>query len=132
MKHFLLRWRYDFSDGKVIAGMWSNPGKNQANQAWFHNKEGMIRASIEAKDLATSLISTVAECKGEDFRNFQWMAAAKVKPLGIGGEYSPQSTILGLRLLTRNNAVEAFVNGTGNTRPLTEGEKKIEFATYGK
>ena len=50
---YLLRWRFDFIDGTYKFGGWNNPGKTNAMHAWRVNKTGLIRATIEGKDILT-------------------------------------------------------------------------------
>ena len=50
-KKYDLRWRFDFSDGKVKYGKWSSPGSTDELKAYCNNREGLIRASIEGKNV---------------------------------------------------------------------------------
>jgi len=130
-KFYTLRWRFDFRDRASVYGMWGNPGKHAGNQAWAQNKEGLVRASVEAKDLATSTIMTLAQCDGHDYRNFQWVAIARVNP-GFKGETTPRPQLIGMKLLTTDKEITVYANGVVKERPLPESEKKTNFATYGR
>lgn len=130
-KRYTLRWRYDFRDRPAVYGMWGNPGNGPGNQAWAQNKEGLSRAAVEAKDLDTKEIITLAECDGHDFRNFQWMAIAKV-PMNFKGQITPTSQLVGMKLLTTDFEISVFANGVVKKQPLPESEKKLHFATYGR
>ena len=129
---YLLRWRYDYPE-KVVRGMWSNAGENPANQAWSNNKEGLVRAIIEGKDLKTKEIKVLAECPGEDFRVFQWVASVRM-PGGApaGGSVTIAGSIIGMKLLTRDEELTILDTGLGKARPLPESEKNLNFRTYGK
>lgn len=128
---FWLRWRYDFKDGRVRLGMWNDSGKHRTNQAWANSGEGLIRAAIEAKDLATRKIKVAAECDGHNFRNFQWLALSKM-PGMMSGTATLTTHNVGLRIMTADTAVDVYIDGQIKKRPLTDGEKNINFATYGK
>lgn len=131
-RRYRLRWRFDYANGSTKFGIWDNPGTTDHDKAWNKTK-GIVRASIEAKEIATSKIGTIIECKGSAFRNFQWVAAARVpKAIGLKGSITPPTQLVGIKLLTEND--EYCVLGTGELkkRPLTDAEKSIQFAAYGK
>lgn len=124
---YLLRWRFDFSDRASVFGMWNS----SVNTAWDKNRDTLIRASIEAKSVKTAITKTVAECDGHDFRNFQWIALSRV-PLNFKGSYTPSSEHVGLKILTTEEEVAVLVSGQCGRRKLTEDEKGIHFATFGR
>lgn len=123
---YLLRWRFDYADRASVFGMWNSPHIS----AWDKNREGVVRASIEAKDVATREVRTVVACDGHEFRNFQWLAVAAVGP--FRGSVTPATHNIGLKLLTRDEEIAILVNGKGARRLLTEDEKNINFATFGR
>ena len=127
---YLLRWKYDYASGNR-AGMWSRPGNTPATQAWANNKEGIVRASIEGKDLKTNQVVTLAECDGHDFRTFQWSAVSRVN-LGISGSQTPIPVLVGMKLLTSDHEIEVLVDGQVIRTPLKKGVRNLNFATYGK
>lgn len=124
-----LRWRFDFSGRPAKYGQWDKPGETPETQAWCQNKEGLVRASIEGKDVVTKELVTVAECDGWDFVNFQWMAAAIVKPF-FRGTANAAHFLTGLKLITREKAFEAYP--TGEMRLIDRTEKNINYATFGR
>ena len=124
---YLLRWRFDFTNKAPVFGMWNSSGI----EAWDKNREGLVRASIEAKSQVTKLTKAVAECDGHEFRNFQWLAIARVPP-NFRGSISPRPETVGLKILTTDEEVTVLMSGQCEKRPLTEGEKSIPFATYGR
>ena len=128
---FLLRWKFIYSDGSSKAGLWSNSGpKNDlTSKAWCNNREGLKNALIEAKNNDTRETSVVAECSGQDFQNFQWLALASVQPFGIKGAVTPLTRVGGLKLITRHEEISVFDNGSGKKEPNTK--QNINFATYG-
>jgi len=124
---YMLRWRFDFTNRASVFGMWNSP----VNTAWDKNREGMTRASIEAKSVKTCLTSTVAECDGHDFRNFQWIAIARVNP-NFRGSVSPPPEHVGLKILTTTEEVAVLITGQCARRQLSPEEKGINFATFGR
>lgn len=126
-----LRWRFDFAGRPSKYGKWSNPGKSDEVKACFQNKEGLVRASIEGQHVETQQISTLAECDGWDFVNFQWMAVA-MTPASITGVAKPVHALVGLKILTRENELCVFANGTVEKTVRPEAEKQLQFATFGR
>jgi hypothetical protein len=124
---YLLRWRFDFHGKAAVFGMWSNP----FNTAWNQNREGLARASIEVKSNKTSLTQTAVECDGHDFRNFQWLVLSRVNP-SFRGSVTPRAEHVGLKILTTNEEISVLIDGQCARRKLTEEEKGIQFATFGK
>jgi hypothetical protein len=124
-----LRWRFDFFGRPSKYGQWNRPGTTPETQAWCQNKEGLVRASIEGKNMVTKEIETLAECDGHDFVNFQWMAAAKMKPF-FKGTANVAHFLVGLKIITRDSAVEVYPNG--EVRKNERTEKNVQYATFGK
>jgi hypothetical protein len=124
---YLLRWRFDFADRAAVFGMWNS----SAISAWDKNREKLVRASIEAKSTVTHNTVTIAECDGHDFRNFQWLAISRVNP-NFKGSVTPRSETIGLKILTTHDEVTVLISGECAARRLTDEEKGIHFATYGR
>lgn len=132
-KFYLLRWRFDYHGGRPPAlGMWLNPGQVEQNGAWRQNREGVARASIEAKDYYSRETTTVAECPGQDFVNFEWATLASVQPLGLKGAVTPRTRVVGLSLVDRKDIVTLFVDGTFTRTARPQGHLETQFATFGK
>ena len=130
---YRLRWRYDFKDGTVKRGMWSNAGGRQEDKAWFNNKPGVIRASIEGEDLRTFEVKTLAQCDGWDFVNFQWLAAAFVGNIFTSANsIKPVSRLLGMKILTRTKIIEVLDTGKVNVSQRSPDHMNTKFATFGK
>jgi len=125
---YLLRWRFDFADGKVKTGSWNG----SSITAWDINKDGLIRASIEAKDYVTKKIKKMVECKGEDFVNFGWIGFASASAALSGVTVTPNTVIGGLNMLTRDNNIRVFINGVANFKKRTDLEKKQHLAGFGR
>lgn len=124
---YVLRWRFDFHGKAPVFGMWGSP----RNTAWDQNREGLARASIEAKSAKTSITSTVVECDGHDFRNFQWIVVSRVNP-NFRGSVTPPAEHVGIKLLTTHEEVAVLLTGQCARRRLTEAEKNLHFATFGR
>ena len=118
-KYYLLRWRFEYLD-RVKYGMWSNSGTRPEDQAWAQDKTGLVKAKIEAKDVATRQITTIAECSGDQYVNFQWIATATIQPFSINGSTTPITRIVGLRLITKDEKQEVYANGAMRTYPNTD------------
>jgi hypothetical protein len=129
---YLLTWRFDFSGDKPSKyGMWSMPAILQSDMAAFVNKEGLVRASIQAKDVATREITTLAEVDGWDFCNFEWIAQGRIPGPGFGSK-PLQGQVVGLRLRARESSFECFVDGSVFVRGRSEADKKFHYAGFGK
>jgi hypothetical protein len=131
---YLVRWRYEWPDKPSKYGMWSNPGpKNDlATKAWFHNKEGLTLAAIEAKNIETKEIKIIVACDGHDFVNFKWLAAASLNPIGLKGSVTPLTRLLGLTLVTREYDYNVYHNGIVEKKARDPEEMKINYATFGR
>ena len=103
-------------------GLWSQHGPIP-NQAWHQNKEGLTRAVIEGKNVKTKAVKELVSCNGQDFRNFNYMAAH--------GVHSGGTEFLGMTLMMREKKVEILRNGHCKVIDLTEREKTMNLATYG-
>lgn len=90
--------------------------------ACFQQKEGLVSAKIEAKNIDTRETKILAESPGQDFVNFQWIAIAKVGS-------NEKSDIVGMKLVSRNLETEVFKDGTVRQN---KKESKVNFATFGK
>lgn len=130
---YLLRWRFDFADGITRYGMWSDPGNISENGAWRQTRAGLrlIRAAIEAKDFNTRTIQVMAECDGHDYMNFEWIALARINPF-MKGSCTPNSSINGLSLVTRQEIIRVLCDGQIIKEPLPLSHQKINFSTFGK
>ncbi len=130
---YRLRWRFEFSDGRPPKyGQWSNPGNIETDGAWRVNKSNLSRAAVEAECLRTFNITTLAECDGWDFVNFEWQAVASM-PGFLGVEaISPRGEIVGLTLVTRELQLVCFINGDQAVKARTEADKKIHLAGFGR
>lgn len=128
---FLLRWRFDFSDGKTKYGMWNSVGPKQhgAQMAWSTNKENLISAQIEGKDIHTREVKTLVACDGHDFVNMKWFSAFRS---GVFATGRFQSNIIGMIMQTRELDVCFLIDGNHGTKKRTEYDKNFHYAGFGK
>jgi hypothetical protein len=119
---YLLRWRFDFLNKPSRFGMWSNPGTNDIDKACFQNKEGLVSAKIEGKNILTRETKVLAEVSGQDYLNFQWMATLKLK--------SQLTEVIGLKILSRYNEIEVLKDGSVSLKKLKNDN--VNFATFGR
>jgi len=124
---YALRWRFDYLDQRSVFGMWNSPHIS----AWDKNSDRVVRASIEGKDPETGVTKVMAECDGHVFRNFQWHGVSLVNP-NMRGSVTPATTNVGLKILTTTQEVLVLINGQIGKRNLTEDEKALPLATYGR
>lgn len=108
-------------------GQWSRAATLETDMAYYQNKEGIVRASIEGKDVITREITTLAECDGWDWVNFQWMAIFAARSDGVGQHHH-----VGLKLVTREFWIEVYAKGGVRKLPRTEEDKNFHYATFGR
>ena len=118
---YLLRWRFDFADKPVRYGMWSQAGTRDEDKASFVNTAGLVRASIEGKNVSTREIKTLAECDGHDYVLFKWNAAY----ISHGSFSAGKHVLTGLKLVTREIELDVF--STGDVRVEARPQEDINF-----
>lgn len=132
---YLLRWRFDFQTGAKHFGMWSQPGDIEKAGAWRQTKAGLhvIAAMVEGKHITRRTTEVLAECSGQDFVLFEWLALARVNPFSVrGAGGTPHTTLGGLSIVSREEITTVHVSGEVQRQPRPEAHKRIGFATYGK
>ena len=129
---YLLRWRYDYHDHKPTKyGQWNRHSENPSDQAWCQSKENLMNASIEVKNYYTREIKRVAECRGQDFVNFQWIATAST-PMQSKGKVVSMGSIVGLSLVSRKEIFSFYLNGQSKEKANTVDYSKIHLAGFGR
>lgn len=121
---YLLRWRFDYVDRPSRWGQWARAATLETDMAYYQNREGLVRACIEAKDQVTREVKTIVECDGHDYVNFSWMAEYR------GG--TGETHHLGLMMTTREKHVKAFAIGKVVVEDRTDEDKKYNYATFGR
>jgi hypothetical protein len=129
---FRLRWGFDFFDGKPSRrGIWNNTGALATDGAWCVNKTNLLRAYIEAENVLTWEIETLWQCDGQDFVNFEWIAATPID-LGAKVSRSYSGQIVGLAGISRDYRDAVFIDGSARRQERTEYEKQNLLAGWRK
>jgi hypothetical protein len=130
-----LRWALDYQDRPTRAGMWNRGSRVLAEMAAGQPQTGIVRARVEAKDCASRKIFTIAECPGEDWIEFRWIAAgpmpvrstrcekvAKRIAADAGGpvEIRFEGTVQGMTLVSRHAKETVFRDGKRSCEPNME------------
>ncbi len=127
-KKYLLRWRFDYKDDKPTKrGMFNNSGPQNDLETKAWNKNTNVKfAIIEGKDIQTREIIVLAECLGEDFVNFEWIAAVDAFKKGVS------AMICGLQIRTRDHVLKVFDTGETHLMARPKNDDKIHLNTFGK
>lgn len=124
---FRLRWRFEFSQGKKAAvGGWDCASDLPQDSAWSVNKEHLAYVIIEGESRHTFELRRLLVCEAAEFASMQWEAYSKSPSLGLKashGKFKLQPIISGLSLLTREEKITCWVNGTISREPLSEHDK---------
>ena len=124
--NYKLRWRFDYINRPPKYGIWSMATGKPSDSAYSQPKDGLLTASIEGKDVHTKEIKRLADCPGQDFRMFQWVATASMPAVSGLVSYTPRSTLVGLKLITRNEVIEVLNTGVKNVSLITKAEENIK------
>ncbi len=123
---YLLRWRFDFLNKPSVKGIWLSSHA----PAWRVNKDGLIRAAVEGKDIRTRDVRTLAACDGHEFVNFKWHAIISHPVVGGSGDYP--GVPIGLILQTRSQDVLTLIDGRHAIKDRTQLDKEFHYAGFGK
>ena len=131
-RRYDLRWRFDFAQKRSVYGPWSAPAFRESEKAELVNKEGLIRASIEARDYYTHEMLIIAECPGPDFVIFKWNAARHKTDVVTFTSFASFHNLIGLKLVTRELEVDVFFDGDSIVKQRTEADKQFHYASFGR
>lgn len=110
---FDLRWVLHYSNGVIKRGMWNDSIEGDiGTSAALQKREGILFACVESQD-TNAVIRTVAECSGQDFRMFQWMATQGFTATvggSVGYANSPAKNH-GIKLISTQSIVCVYFNG---------------------
>jgi hypothetical protein len=109
-------------------GMWSQCGTRDEDKASFVNTTGLVRASIEGKDIASRSVKVLAECDGHDYVVFKWNAAF----ISYGNFANGHHVLTGLKLVTRDIELDVYPSGDVKILARADDEKTIHYATFGR
>ena len=127
-KKFSLRWRFDFAASPSVFSCWDYSAPNF--EAWrYGQKNGLLRACIEGKDLLTKETILLAESGHEDFCLFQWNAAAAMI-LGQQGKLNAHN--IGLTMVMRREKVTILIDGSAQITARSEAEQNAHYETFGR
>lgn len=107
---WLLRWRFEYTDGRSKYGQWDRHGDFEKDQAWRQTKENLLYACIEGKEFHTKESKIFHRCLGQDFVNFNWMATSTV-PSNFSGSVTPTPRLVGLMLIDRKQKHSVYKSG---------------------
>lgn len=111
-KFYDIRWALDYIDKKVKYGPWTTPGYTDDCKASKQPRIGFIRARIEARNILTEKTKTIFFCMKDEFLEFRWHRSKSV-PLNNKGEIQViDDYTYGLMLVTTDNKMSFFINGT--------------------
>jgi hypothetical protein len=126
-KAYRLRWRFEFLNGKPTkTGVWDATSDLPQDSAWAVNKDGLAYAIIEGECRHTFEMKRLFVCEAAEYVSMQWEAYAKSPSLGlkpIHGAMKLRANIAGLSILTREEKVTCWVNGTISREQLSEHDK---------
>lgn len=129
-RRYRLRWGFQFATRPTRRGPWDCGSDRPEDSAWAVNKEGLLKAFVEAEDIATHEVTMLTEVPGEDYATAQWEMHSRVA--AIWREDSPVTAVRprpiihGLSLLTRDEKITVMVSGAVERRPLTAGERGFD------
>ena len=128
---WLLRWRFEYLDGRVKCGQWNRHGDTASDQAWSQTKTGLAYSCIEGKEFHRRESKIFVRCPADKFINFQWIAAV-VSPMAVKGSIKKEGDMLGLRLLSLDTVSDVYIHGGVESKPNTADYSKIHLATFGR
>lgn len=128
-RNYRLRWRFDYVNRPTRRGIWDGVGpEGGVESAWRQPKDGLIAALIEGECMKTHEVYVLAEVRGQDYAFAQWDSHVRTGPgIGLKRDFKPFRMTHGLALLTRDERVTVFIDGTVARRPLTDEERGFNF-----
>jgi len=130
---FRLRWRFSFSDGrKDKVGIWNGSSKLPTDSAWAVDKSNLAYAYIEGEVMQgpeTGKTLVFLEVPGQVYASMQWEAYSKMPGMvALHGtqSYKLRAYVSGLSILTADEKITIWVNGTSKRCPLSEQDKKFK------
>lgn len=131
---YRIRWRYDWIDRPSKYGMWSLTTKNEIDQAWNKQKEGLLFATVEGKDVDGKIV-TLCQCPGQDFAFFQWICIARTPLRVMQNRIKPSPPIhqlIGIKMVTRYETISVMNTGHIFREPRSTEDQKFNYAAFGK
>jgi hypothetical protein len=126
-KKFRLRWVFEYHDRKPIYGVWDNASPHVSDMAWSKTKNGLKYAVIEAEALDGYAIHRIMECEADRFVTFKWIGSVSMPS---NAKMVSGGSIIGLQLLTPDNAFSVFIDGKIEKKELTNHDKKFDLREF--
>lgn len=123
-KRLALRWMIEFAGRRPVFGAWSS---DIVSTFPYRGNVKIRKVSIQASDLTTGVVETLAHCPGDEWVGVRWMMVA---PLAIGkmktegGKTVCPGSIYGLQLVTKLEIATVLVNGRVTLEPNREQRSK--------
>lgn len=107
-RRLALRWRLDYAGRRPVFGAWSS----EKIMAFPHvGKPNITKASIEATDLVTGEVRTLASCPGYEWIGFRWIYVATLRAGKNPG------VIHGLSIETQLEMANVYIDGKVRMEP---------------
>lgn len=113
-----VRWRLEYSNKPAKFGMWNNPGVDTYSYASFQDRDGLVYACIEVKDIVTRQLKVLARCSAADYEQHRWIAAAPM-PLKSSG-LKVEGGVQGMTLVTRDQKLHVYKDGLVKIEKMEE------------
>jgi len=127
---FRLRWRFEFHDGRAPKyGIWNGASGRKEDSAAFVDKTNLLWAIVEGEKVGAWTVKEFFRVSGADYFHAKWDGAV-LAPAFVKESYKAAPNIIGLTMLTRNNAYTALVNGKVLQRKITQDERSIRLAEH--
>lgn len=125
---------FDYLDKPSYRGIWNGATNNFDDMIARVNKNGIVRAYIQAEDKLYR-VQTVFECDGHEYVTVKWIGGVS---MGTGlnlfkkkDKFVLAPDVLGIAVLTRTHRFAFYVDGSmAQPRPLTEYEKKFKLREF--
>lgn len=126
-----LRWVLHFNNGKNSKfGQWNTDTKSIDDSPSFLNKNNLMFACIERRDISTGEVEEVVSCKGQDFCLFKFIAVAPVS-ISTSLVQKPISKLIGIKLVSRDVDIDVFIDRKNvMLRKRSKEEKEINYKGF--
>lgn len=122
-RKYRIRPALEFLKGRRWYGMWDNPPATDdvANLISAQDRAGLVYACIDVKNWVTKEVKTVVRCARADYVQHRWVFCAPSPSIGLkGGVRLNNAFVQGLTIVTRDEKVTIFVDGSIKREPMNE------------
>ena len=114
-----LRWRLDYTDGRRIVGVWMlHNDKDNATKASAQPREGLLKATIEGREVGTNQAIELLSCDAPHYVGFCWEAGMGYAPSTRG--VSKGGSVIGLSIQGWHHKVSVFIDGSSRVSDATK------------